>query len=45
MLPSRHRALEATLIRMGYAMDGVNTALNVDDGIEALARIAAGKRA
>jgi rsbT antagonist protein RsbS len=30
----------ATLIRMGYAMEGVNTALNVDDGIEALAAIA-----
>ena len=35
----------ATLIRMGYAMEGVNTALNVDDGIETLARIAAGKKA
>ena len=35
----------ATLVRMGYAMDGVNTALNVDDGIETLARIATGKRA
>lgn len=31
----------ATLIRMGYVMDGVRTALNVDDGIEALAQIAA----
>lgn len=30
----------ATLIRMGYAMDGVRTALNVDDGIEALAEAA-----
>jgi rsbT antagonist protein RsbS len=34
----------ATLIRMGYAMDGVNTALNLDDGIETLSRLAAGKR-
>ena len=34
----------ATLIRMGYAMEGVNTALNVDDGIETLAGIAAGKK-
>lgn len=34
----------ATLVRMGYAMDGVNTALNVDDGIEALALCAAGKK-
>jgi rsbT antagonist protein RsbS len=33
----------ATLIRMGYQMDGVRTALNVDDGIEALAHAAAGK--
>jgi rsbT antagonist protein RsbS len=35
----------ATLIRMGYAMAGVNTALNVDDGIETLARLTAGKKA
>jgi rsbT antagonist protein RsbS len=35
----------ATLVRMGYVMDGVSTALNVDDGIETLARIAAGRRA
>jgi len=35
----------ATLIRMGYTMEGVNTALNVDDGIETLARIATGKKA
>jgi rsbT antagonist protein RsbS len=35
----------ATLIRMGYAMEGVNTALNVDDGIETLERLAAGKKA
>jgi rsbT antagonist protein RsbS len=28
----------ATLIRMGYAMQGVDTALNVDDGIALLAR-------
>jgi rsbT antagonist protein RsbS len=34
----------ATLVRMGYAMDGVQTALNVDDGIEALALAAASKK-
>ncbi|MFT3764405.1 MAG: STAS domain-containing protein [Minicystis sp.] len=34
----------ATLIRMGYAMDGVNTALNVDDGIETLAKLAAERK-
>ena len=34
----------ATLIRMGYAMDGVNTALNVDDGLETLASIAKNKK-
>jgi rsbT antagonist protein RsbS len=34
----------ATLIRMGYAMDGVLTALDVDDGIETLAKLADGKR-
>ena len=26
----------ATLIRMGYAMEGVKTALNVDDGLARL---------
>ncbi len=35
----------ATLVRMGYAMDGVSTALNIDDGIETLAQLAARKRA
>ena len=34
----------ATLIRMGYTMEGVNMALNVDDGIETLASIAARRR-
>lgn len=34
----------ATLIRMGYVMDGVRTALNVDDGIEALALAAAERK-
>lgn len=34
----------ATLIRMGYVMDGVLTALNVDDGITALAQIAAERK-
>ena len=34
----------ATLIRMGYVMDGVLTALNVDDGIAALAQIAAERK-
>jgi rsbT antagonist protein RsbS len=29
----------ATLIRMGYAMDGVRTALNVDDGLELLGHV------
>jgi rsbT antagonist protein RsbS len=29
----------ATLIRMGYAMEGVHTALNVDDGLETLAKL------
>jgi rsbT antagonist protein RsbS len=33
----------ATLIRMGYNMDGVLTALDVDDGIETLAKLADGK--
>jgi rsbT antagonist protein RsbS len=30
----------ATLIRMGYNMEGVLTALDVDDGIETLAKLA-----
>lgn len=34
----------ATLIRMGYTMDGVRTALNVDDGIECLAQVAAAEK-
>lgn len=34
----------ATLIRMGYAMDGVRTALNVDDGLELLGHIVPKKR-
>jgi rsbT antagonist protein RsbS len=34
----------ATLIRMGYAMEGVHTALDVDDGIETLAKLADGKQ-
>ena len=29
----------ATLVRMGYAMEGVHTALNVDDGLETLAEL------
>jgi rsbT antagonist protein RsbS len=29
----------ATLIRMGYAMEGVRTALNVDDGLELLGHV------
>lgn len=29
----------ATLIRMGYEMDGVRTALNVDDGLELLGHV------
>jgi rsbT antagonist protein RsbS len=36
--------IAATLIRMGYAMDGVLTALNVDDGLETLASLASAKR-
>ena len=36
--------IAATLIRMGYAMEGVLTALNVDDGIETLAQIAGEKK-
>jgi rsbT antagonist protein RsbS len=36
--------IAATLIRMGYAMDGVLTALNVDDGLETLANLRSGKR-
>jgi rsbT antagonist protein RsbS len=34
----------ATLIRMGYSMDGVLTALDVDDGIETLAKLVNGTR-
>jgi rsbT antagonist protein RsbS len=34
----------ATLIRMGYNMEGVLTALDVDDGIETLAKLADGKQ-
>lgn len=34
----------ATLIRMGYAMDGVRTALNVDDGLELLGHIVPKRR-
>jgi rsbT antagonist protein RsbS len=34
----------ATLIRMGYAMDGVLTAMNVDDGMETLAARAAERK-
>ena len=37
-------AVAATLIRMGYSMQGVRTALNVDDGIEALAAAASEKK-
>jgi rsbT antagonist protein RsbS len=37
--------IAATLIRMGYAMDGVHTALNVDDGIEVLAGLATRRKA
>ena len=29
----------ATLVRMGYAMDGVRTALNVDQGLALLGRV------
>jgi rsbT antagonist protein RsbS len=29
----------ATLVRMGYAMEGVRTALNVDDGLEQLGHV------
>ena len=29
----------ATLIRMGYAMEGVEAALNVDDGLELLGHV------
>ena len=29
----------ATLIRMGYAMEGVRTALNLDDGLELLGHV------
>ena len=31
--------VSATLIRMGYSMEGVLTALNVDDGIDTLAKL------
>jgi len=34
----------ATLIRMGYAMEGVQTALNVDDGLELLGHIVPKRR-
>ncbi len=34
----------ATLIRMGYAMDGVLTAMNVDDGMATLAARAAERK-
>jgi rsbT antagonist protein RsbS len=34
----------ATLIRMGYALDGVHTALNVDDGLELLGHIVPKKK-
>jgi len=34
----------ATLIRMGYVMDGIRTALDVDDGIETLAQLAAARK-
>ena len=36
--------IAATLIRMGYAMDGVLTALNVDDGLETLAKLSVARR-
>lgn len=31
--------VSATLIRMGYAMEGVRTALNLDDGLELLGHV------
>jgi rsbT antagonist protein RsbS len=31
----------ATLVRMGYGMEGVRTALNVDDGLELLGHVVA----
>ena len=31
----------ATLVRMGYAMEGVRTALNLDDGLELLGHVVA----
>jgi rsbT antagonist protein RsbS len=34
----------ATLIRMGYTMDGVKTALNLDDGLELLGHIVPKRR-
>lgn len=36
--------VSATLIRMGYAMEGVRTALNVDDGLELLGHIVPKRR-
>jgi rsbT antagonist protein RsbS len=35
----------ATLIRMGYPMEGVETALDVDDGLALLVRVAAKRKA
>ena len=32
----------ATLIRMGYAMDGIRTALNLEEGLALLARMRRG---
>ena len=31
----------ATLVRMGYAMEGIRTALNLDDGLELLGHVVA----
>jgi len=36
-------AVAATLVRMGYSMEGVRTALNVDDGIALLAELGPAK--
>ena len=36
--------VSATLIRMGYQMDGVRTALNVDDGLELLGHVVPKRR-
>jgi rsbT antagonist protein RsbS len=36
--------IAATLIRMGYSMEGVLTALNVDDGLETLAKLSVSRR-